>query len=265
MPNVTRLIRDQGADFTNFYVEQSSCCPSRASILSGLYAHNHGVIGNVWPEGGYDRWKQTKQGDDLPVWLERSGYRNALLGKYFNEYPYHPGNHLSDAEEGDAAVVRAAGLAVVGLAGAGQRLRAEPLPAERRRDGRRGLPRGLPRLVARSPGRRPGRRQRRLRLRRRRAVHLLRVVQPAHAVRLPEGARGHLRGRAVPAHAGLRRGRRVRQVRADPDPQGAVGVRPGDHRRDVPQADPVGAGARPDRRRAGAVSWPTRARSTTPT
>ena len=42
MPNVTRLIRDQGAEFTNFYVEQSSCCPSRASILSGLYAHNHG-------------------------------------------------------------------------------------------------------------------------------------------------------------------------------------------------------------------------------
>ncbi len=96
MPNVTSLIRDQGADFSNFYVEQSSCCPSRASILSGLYAHNHGVIGNAWPEGGYDRWKQTKQDDDLPVWLERSGYRNALLGKYFNEYPYHPGNHLSD-------------------------------------------------------------------------------------------------------------------------------------------------------------------------
>ncbi len=96
MPNVTRLIRDEGADFSNFYVEQSSCCPSRASILSGLYAHNHGVIGNAWPEGGYDRWKQTKQGADLPVWLERSGYRNALFGKYFNEYPYHPGNHLSD-------------------------------------------------------------------------------------------------------------------------------------------------------------------------
>ena len=41
-------------------------------ILSGLYAHNHGVIGNAWPEGGYDRWKQTKQGYDLPVWLDRS-------------------------------------------------------------------------------------------------------------------------------------------------------------------------------------------------
>jgi N-acetylglucosamine-6-sulfatase len=99
MPNVTRLIRDQGADFTNFYVEQSSCCPSRASILSGDYAHNHGVIGNTWPEGGYDRWKQTKQDDDLAVWLSRAGYRNAMLGKYFNEYPYHPGAHLSNARK----------------------------------------------------------------------------------------------------------------------------------------------------------------------
>jgi arylsulfatase A-like enzyme len=101
MPNVTRLIRDQGAELTNFYVEQSSCCPSRASILSGLYAHNHGVIGNAWPEGGYERWKQTEQGDDLPVWLTRAGYRNAMLGKYFNEYPYPPGGHLSDAEKAE--------------------------------------------------------------------------------------------------------------------------------------------------------------------
>jgi N-acetylglucosamine-6-sulfatase len=99
LPNVTGLIRDQGASLTNFYVEQSSCCPSRASILSGLYAHNHGVIGNMWPEGGYDRWKQTEQDDDLPVWLDRAGYRSALLGKYFNEYPYHTPNDFSEAEK----------------------------------------------------------------------------------------------------------------------------------------------------------------------
>jgi arylsulfatase A-like enzyme len=99
LPHVTGLIRDQGAELTNFYVEQSSCCPSRASILSGLYAHNHGVIGNVWPEGGYDRWKETAQDDDLAVWLDRAGYRSAMLGKYFNEYPYHPGSRLSDEEK----------------------------------------------------------------------------------------------------------------------------------------------------------------------
>ncbi len=101
LPNTTSLIRDQGASFTDFYVEQSSCCPSRASILSGLYAHNHGVIGNVAPEGGYERWKETEQGDDLPIWLQQSGYRSAMLGKYFNEYPYHPGHHLSDAKKAE--------------------------------------------------------------------------------------------------------------------------------------------------------------------
>jgi len=105
LPNVNRLIRDQGAEMTNFYVEQSSCCPSRASILSGLYAHNHGVIGNVWPEGGYDRWRQTKENDDLAVWLDKAGYRNAMLGKYFNEYPYHPGSHLSEAEKAERRAV----------------------------------------------------------------------------------------------------------------------------------------------------------------
>lgn len=99
MPNTTRLIRDQGAEFTNFYVEQSSCCPSRASILSGLYAHNHGVIGNVWPEGGYDRWKLTRQDDALPVWLEQRGYRSAMLGKYFNEYPFPVGSGLTHEEK----------------------------------------------------------------------------------------------------------------------------------------------------------------------
>lgn len=101
MPNVTGLIRDQGAELTSFYTEQSSCCPSRASILSGLYAHNHGVIGNVAPEGGYERWKDGEQDDALPVWLEAAGYRNAMLGKYFNEYPFPPGSHKSDAEKAE--------------------------------------------------------------------------------------------------------------------------------------------------------------------
>ena len=81
-----------------------------------------------------------------PVRLPQRAARQVL-----QRVPLPPGQPPVRPEEGDAAVVRAAGLAVVGLAGAGERLRAEPLPAERRRDGRRGLPRGVPRLVARSP------------------------------------------------------------------------------------------------------------------
>ena len=99
MPNVTRLIRDQGAELTNFYVEQSSCCPSRASILSGLYAHNHGVIGNVAPRAATTAGRRPSRTTTCRSGSSGSGYRSAMLGKYFNEYPYHPGSHLSDAEK----------------------------------------------------------------------------------------------------------------------------------------------------------------------
>ena len=98
MPNVQRLVRDAGADFTNFYVEQSTCCTSRATILSGRYAHNHGVIANAWPEGGFARWQMTGEARALPVWLSEVGYRNALLGKYFNEYPF-PARNVEDFRE----------------------------------------------------------------------------------------------------------------------------------------------------------------------
>jgi len=90
MPNVQRLVRDAGAELTNFYVEQSTCCTSRATILSGRYAHNHGVIANTWPKGGFARWQLTGEAHALPVWLSEAGYRTALLGKYFNEYPFPP-------------------------------------------------------------------------------------------------------------------------------------------------------------------------------
>jgi N-acetylglucosamine-6-sulfatase len=90
MPHVQALLRDAGAELTNFYVEQSTCCTSRATLLSGRYAHNHGVIANTWPEGGFARWQMTGEPHALPVWLRSVGYRNALLGKYFNEYPFPP-------------------------------------------------------------------------------------------------------------------------------------------------------------------------------
>ena len=99
LPNVRRLIRDAGAELTNFYVEQSTCCTSRATLMSGRYAHNHGVIGNTGPEGGFDRWKVTGEASALPVWLHGAGYRTAMLGKYFNEYPFRPRAGISAAEK----------------------------------------------------------------------------------------------------------------------------------------------------------------------
>jgi N-acetylglucosamine-6-sulfatase len=91
MPQTRRLVGEQGATFDRYYVEQSTCCTSRASILSGQYTHNHRVRGNHYPAGGFFRWHEGREAEALPTWLEADGYRSAMLGKYLNEYPYPSG------------------------------------------------------------------------------------------------------------------------------------------------------------------------------
>lgn len=82
MPKVKRLLADQGTTFTNSFVNYSLCCPSRTTFLTGQYAHNHGVVGNALPDGGYERLPAST----LPVWLRKSGYKTAHIGKFLNEY-----------------------------------------------------------------------------------------------------------------------------------------------------------------------------------
>ena len=53
MPNTLDLIAKRGMTFNRYYVSYPLCCPSRVSLLTGRYAHNHGVKGNVQPNGGY--------------------------------------------------------------------------------------------------------------------------------------------------------------------------------------------------------------------
>src|SRR5439155_4970592 len=53
MPNVQRLLGDEGATFSNMFVTTPLCCPARSSFLRGQYAHNHGVLGNTGPAGGF--------------------------------------------------------------------------------------------------------------------------------------------------------------------------------------------------------------------
>ena len=99
MPQTRKLLGEQGATFDRYYVEQSTCCTSRASILSGEYTHNHGVRGNHYPAGGFFRWHEGRESQALPTWLESNGYRSALMGKYLNEYPYPGGYDGTDAEK----------------------------------------------------------------------------------------------------------------------------------------------------------------------
>jgi N-acetylglucosamine-6-sulfatase len=83
MPNVKTLLADQGVTFDNSFVSYSLCCPSRATYLTGQYAHNHGVMGNAAPNGGYYKLDST---NTLPVWLQRAGYQTMHIGKYLNGY-----------------------------------------------------------------------------------------------------------------------------------------------------------------------------------
>jgi hypothetical protein len=53
MPEIGSLVRDEGASFENAFVSFPVCCPSRATILTGVYAHNSGVKGNSPPSGGF--------------------------------------------------------------------------------------------------------------------------------------------------------------------------------------------------------------------
>lgn len=57
--------------------------PSRATFMTGQYAHNHGVLSNEPPDGGYAKLPAA---ETLPVWPSRSGYQTGHVGKYLNGY-----------------------------------------------------------------------------------------------------------------------------------------------------------------------------------
>jgi arylsulfatase A-like enzyme len=90
MPKVNALIVNKGALFENSFVNYSLCCPSRATFLTGEYAHNHGVLGNDPPNGGFDGFEALHGSDNLAVWLQNAGYHTALIGKYLNGYSNNP-------------------------------------------------------------------------------------------------------------------------------------------------------------------------------
>jgi len=83
MTNVRTLLAAQGTTFTNSFASFPLCCPSRATLLTGQYAHNHGVLGNTPPAGGHEKLDHS---NTLPVWLQRAGYYTAHIGKYLNGY-----------------------------------------------------------------------------------------------------------------------------------------------------------------------------------
>ena len=88
MPNVKKLLAQQGVSFRNFYVPLSLCCPSRTTILRGQYPHNSGVLTNNLPNGGFEKAHASGvESATFATLLHNAGYRTVLLGKYLNGYP----------------------------------------------------------------------------------------------------------------------------------------------------------------------------------
>ncbi|WP_067822638.1 sulfatase family protein [Actinomadura kijaniata] len=88
MPRVRRLLAEQGTTLSRFYANLPWCCPSRATLLRGQYAHNTGVWSNNPPNGGFREFHGSGQEKStLATWLRSAGYRTGLFGKYLNGYP----------------------------------------------------------------------------------------------------------------------------------------------------------------------------------
>ncbi|HYM90795.1 MAG TPA: sulfatase [bacterium] len=86
MPHVLKM-QKEGVTFSNFFVTDSLCCPSRSSIFTGRYPHNTGVFKNVGKDGGYAVFE--RRGNPQATFataLSSAGYRTAMLGKYLNGY-----------------------------------------------------------------------------------------------------------------------------------------------------------------------------------
>lgn len=79
--------RDHWRWFPNAYLNTPLCCPSRASILTGLYSRHTGVLDNG---DGHLLDERTT----LAVRLHDAGYRTALIGKYLNRYPFGRGPYV---------------------------------------------------------------------------------------------------------------------------------------------------------------------------
>jgi N-acetylglucosamine-6-sulfatase len=83
LPNLDRYVFRGGTTFTESFVTLSLCAPSRATYLSGLYPHNHGVVRNSGVAGGFAHFDDRST---VATWLHAAGYRTAHVGKYLNGY-----------------------------------------------------------------------------------------------------------------------------------------------------------------------------------
>ena len=88
MPKTRSVLRAKGMSFSNAFVSNALCCPSRATIMRGQYAHNTGVWtnenGSGLDAGGQAYRNKGNEKDNVATRLDAAGYRTALIGRYLS-------------------------------------------------------------------------------------------------------------------------------------------------------------------------------------
>ncbi len=82
MLKTKRLLREGGTEFKNAFVTSSICCPSRSSILTGRYAHNHHVNSNK-ASCGDKKWRKGPEQNTIGKLMQEAGYRTGEFIAYW--------------------------------------------------------------------------------------------------------------------------------------------------------------------------------------
>ncbi len=86
MPHV-KLMQKQGVTFGRYFVTDSLCCPSRASIFTGKFPHDTGIFTNNGKDGGFKLFHSLgHENSTFATRLHSAGYLTAMMGKYMNGY-----------------------------------------------------------------------------------------------------------------------------------------------------------------------------------
>jgi arylsulfatase A-like enzyme len=97
MPVVQSELLGKGVDFSNGFVVNPLCCPSRATILTGNYSHTTDVYSNIYPHGSFRTFVTDNHEDrsTIATWLQKVGYDTGIVGKYLNGYSIKKTSYIS--------------------------------------------------------------------------------------------------------------------------------------------------------------------------